>query len=247
VYLLTGWGRPPSDGYLQIVEPLVREFEVELHAPFLYGDHSLTRPPIGIAESVERTIELMSSTHEPDEPFLAVGHSTGASVALLLACHGLHPSGVFGISPLLGVDYGWPGFLARGLRMSARHLLGMSGPFSRSFPLAMKTGLPYVCNALRKPRALARCLQGFADFDHERVLGSCGTQFQFPVRVLIGERDEFFDVPDSIGRDLAAVFPRAHVRRMAGMKTHEWCLLYPEVAADLLLEFVEKELGWKRR
>jgi pimeloyl-ACP methyl ester carboxylesterase len=247
VYLLSGWGRPPSDRYLEIVEPLARTYEVEVHAPFLYGNHRLARPPIGVAESVERTVEVLASTHEPDEPFLVVGHSTGALVALMLGCHGLNPAGVFGISPLFDVDYGWFGFVRRGLGMSVRHLLGLSGPASRSRPLVLRTGLSYALNALRKPGALVRCLQDFGDIDHLGLLRSCGMHFQFPVRLLLGERDDFFDIPATIGHDLAAVFPRARVSRMSGMKSHEWCLLYPEVAAELLLAFVDEELAWKKR
>ena len=221
---LHGYGRPPRD-YAPLLDEL-RQDGFTIHAPFLFGNHGLAEPPLTVAEAYERTLAFLEA--EGIEDYCALGHSTGGGIALLLTASGRPPRAVSSLCPIRRVEYGWPAFVLRSLRLNGKHWLGLSGAPRAGWRLELETGLRYNVNMLRKPGAMVRFLQDLVRFDLPQWLE---TPSSIPVQVVHAQGDEFFDDYEGYEEMLRSAFSSVQLERL-DEPSHEYCLLKPAQAAS---------------
>lgn len=233
---LHGYGRPPSD-YAGLVDGL-RAAGHDVKAPFFYGNHALGAPPRTVDEGLALTLEYVE--RERLEDYLVVGHSTGAGMGLLLADTGHPPTGVVALCPIRAIDYTWPRFVLRSLRMNAKHWLGLSGRPLAGWGLTLRTGLAFQLRMLRNPACMTSFLEDLAAFELARAQGRA--PHDLPVCVVHTRGDEFFDLGPSFEADLRSRFAEPELV-LVDEPSHEWCLLDPATALELVLPRLESFAG----
>lgn len=233
IVFLHGLFRRPAD-YAPFLEALARRTGgARVVAPFFLGNNGLARPPRSLvaceelADGLLEALGIRSAAGGHD----LVGHSTGGTMALALASHGPRAGPVVAINPILPVEHGVASFLLRGLLISLKQVTGLAGPWSAGCRLVLRTGLPFAGNFARNVPASLELIRSIAAFEWHRLRSAPAT----PVQFLLGAGDEFFTPTADLEAALrAGPFPTARVRRLPDENSHEWLLLRPERAAELV-------------
>lgn len=242
LFFCHGWGRDPLD-YMPMITSIAQAYGARVVAPFIYGNHSLRPPPRTLREYVSRTREILDGVSSRSQEYCLVGHSTGASVALCLADQDPPAKGILALNPLFPTHYRWPGFIWRGIVMNGKHIFGRSGNARAGRRLVLETGGPFLSNALRDVSAMAESLHHLASFRLEDYGIALGQPVDVFVRIVYGNRDEFFRLPDDLGARLRTTFRQCEIRVREGENSHEWCLVRPESGAAEISDFLQR-VGW---
>jgi hypothetical protein len=135
------------------------------------------------------------------------------------------------ILPILPEKRGVREFVRRGLRIGRKQFLGQAGPWGKGIWLVVSTGPALGWTFARKYRASAALIRSIAEFQWEQLERAPAT----PVHLLLGAGDEFFTPSTDLEATLrAGPFPTALVPPVSGQNSHEWLLLDPKLAAELV-------------
>jgi pimeloyl-ACP methyl ester carboxylesterase len=229
---LHGLFRRPAD-YEPFLTDLARRLGgPRVVAPFFLGNNGLRRPPTSLAacQALARGLLDALGMH-PSGEYDLVGHSTGATMALALASREPRPRAVVAINPILPTEHGVPGFLARGALITLKQVMGRAGPWGAGLGLALRTGLPFLATFASDLPASTQLIQSIAAFEWQQLEPAPAT----PVHLLLGAGDEFFTpAPDLEPALRAGPFPTARVCRLPQENSHEWLLLRPDRAGELV-------------
>lgn len=236
IVFLHGLFRCPADYEPFLTELAQRLGGAAVVAPFLLGNNFLERPPKSLAACRELADGLLDALGVRNAPggYDLVGHSTGGTMALALAAREPRPHAVVAINPILPIlpeKRGVPGFVLRGARISAKQVFGLAGPWGTGLGLVGRTGLRLGWTFLRKYGASAALIRSIAEFDWKQLERAPA----MPVHLLLGAGDEFFTPAADLEATLrAGPFPTALVRRLPEENSHEWLLLRPARAVELV-------------
>lgn len=239
---LHGLFRRPAD-----YEPFLSELARRLGgprvvAPFFLGNNALERPPESLAACERLADSLLDAlgARRSVGGYALVGHSTGGTMALALASREPRAHAVVAINPILPTlpeRRGVPQFLALGLKITGKQLLGLAGPWPAGWSLFARTGAALAWTFARKCGASSALIRSIARFEWRQLERAPAT----PVHLLLGAGDEFFTPPPDLEAVLSegGPFPTARVLRLPDENSHEWLLLSPHCAAEFVAAAIE--------
>lgn len=251
-----GYGRSPDD-YGDLLDLLERDLAAAIVSPFVFGNPRCRPRPTTFLQGVARLERLVQDRLGEADDWVLVGHSTGASAALLLGGLRPPPRALVALNPAVTMRrlpaalsrFGWLELLSRSIWMNLRHSVGASGSAARGWALHARTGGRSLANAVSNELftlAGSRFLNDLRRLDLEGVLAARARELteeqrRVPIRVVRTAVDEFFGGCDDPRLDM---FEDAEVRR-SPERSHEWMLIHPRRAADEVTSIL-RELGWPR-
>jgi len=214
-----------------------------VHAPFLFANHRLRRPPTSFwacAALGRRTHEALiaAGAYTRDTPVF--GHSTGGAVALTLGAAPTPPPRVLAVNPVQPSDRHVVSFVLRSGWMNSKLALGVAGDGRLGRQVLRESGARFYANWLRDPRRGLALIEGLTRYTYpalQRWFGGARNSVT-RARVLFGAGDEFYPASEGLDAGLARVFEHADVRRLADENSHEWLMIRPVRLADELQAFL---------
>ncbi len=229
---LHGYGLSPTREYKRFLRELVGE-HTRVEAPFIYNNNRLKDPPTTVAACIEQTRDRAADL---EGPFIVVGHSTGAMVAVHAFWEDPRVTRIIACNPVIPVAYGFWEFVKRGGTIGRNQITGRSAPIGEGWRHFFTGLAPFYVNFLRKPRCSRRLVDALASYDAPAPqAGHAATPGR--IRLLLSTEDEFFDytrsLPDWL-RDAEPVIAEVPARG------HEWVIVAPR-AAGLVREHLPPE------
>jgi pimeloyl-ACP methyl ester carboxylesterase len=239
---LHGYARHPLDYRLALEEVARRGWRV--HAPFLFANHRLRRPPRSFWASAalgRRTLEALISAGRIPHDTPVFGHSTGGAVALSLGAVPAPPPRILAVNPVQPSERHVVSFVLRSGWMNTKLALGIAGDGRLGRQVLCESGVRFYANWLRDPRSGLALIEGLTRYSYPRLerwfdgTPNAATR----ARVLYGAGDEFYPASEGLEAGLARVFAHLDVRRLADENSHEWLMIRPTRLADEVQAFLE--------
>lgn len=237
---LHGYARHPLDYHLALEEVARRGWCV--HAPFLFANHGLRRPPTSFwacAALGRRTREALVAAGAIANDTPVFGHSTGGAVALTLGAAPAPPPRILAVNPVQPSERHVPWFVLRSAWMNTKLVLGLAGDGRTGRKVIRESAVRYYVNWLRDPRRGVALVAGLRRYSYPRLErwfdGTHNTESR--VRVLFGAGDEFYPQSDGLEAGLGRVFERLDVRRLADERSHSWLMIRTVRLADEVQAF----------
>ena len=201
-----------SQNYIELITLLTNDFEVLVtNVSKLKKD---SPQPKSIEEYVNGAVEICS--RNKIEPTYKFGHSLGGHLVLI---EPIDSEKNISISPIVSVDYGLYGFLARAIYQGVKGYNSPKGrEMSNSITLKITKNLP---NIIEFVENLKKCDYTFAP--------------KVPSLVIETESDEFF-APTKESREL---FKHKNIKHKIVDRDHSWPIFHPQEVYEEVKGFLE--------
>ncbi len=224
VVFLHSFGCPPHE--YRLLDLLAEDHE--LIAPKMYSMNYLKKQPTTLKGYTDLTRKFIESFSWKE--YHIVGHSTGGTVAYLLADE--KAIDVAGLDPLMPVDYGLFQFALRGTLLGLREMSGIAAGW-KSVKFTNKLALPLVVDLFRNLPATLKVTKDICRFNYSNL------NVKKKAVLLMGAHDEYFKVTEKSKTQLKQSFKQIEIKILKG-KNHDWPIFYPKMAKKELKQFWKK-------